>query len=227
MKERESLPQASESVLVGCLLSASGGLQDAYTYNVRGQVFANAQTGNLVLVGQSIATGQWLPALRHLVPILAFAAGVFAAEQVRSRFRSRNRAFHWRQAVVLAEAAVLALVGLLPQELDLLANVLVSFVCAMQVESFRKIQGNAYATTMCIGNLRSGTEHLYHWRKTKDRQHLRKAQVYYLVIFTFVLGAALGGVAARSWGRGSIWICCPMLLLTAACMTWNRGRNKE
>ena len=119
----------------------------------------------MVLVGQSLALGQWEMALEHFVPVAAFAAGVFAAEVVHNRFHSRNLAFHWRQAVVLLEAAILLLVAFLPYGLNLLANVLVSFVCAMQVESFRKIRGNAYATTMCIGNFRSGTECLYRWRK--------------------------------------------------------------
>ncbi len=40
------------------------------------------------------------------------------------------------------------------------ANALVSFVCAMQVQTFRKVRGHAYASTMCIGNMRSGTEAL-------------------------------------------------------------------
>ena len=215
----------SQSILVGCLLAASGGLQDAYTYNVRDQVFANAQTGNMVLVGQSLALGQWAVAVEHLIPVLAFAGGVFAAEVVHNRFHSRNLAFHWRQAVVLLEAVILCLVAFLPLQLNLLANGLVSFVCAMQVESFRKIEGNAYATTMCIGNLRSGMEHLYRWHVTREQAHLHRAKVYCLVILVFVLGASLGGVACRSMGRYTILICCPLLLAAAALMAWIRRQG--
>lgn len=46
--------QMSESFLTAAFLSVSGGLQDAYTYIFRGKVFANAQTGNIVLLSQSI-----------------------------------------------------------------------------------------------------------------------------------------------------------------------------
>ncbi len=42
--------QMSESILTAAFLSISGGLQDAYTYLFRGKVFANAQTGNIVLL---------------------------------------------------------------------------------------------------------------------------------------------------------------------------------
>lgn len=62
--------------------------------------------------------------------------------------------FHWRQLILLIEIALLFAVGFIPNNLDWLANMLVSFVCAMQVQSFRKVHGNAYASTMCIGNMR-------------------------------------------------------------------------
>ena len=45
--------QMSESFLTAAFLSLSGGLQDAYTYIYRGHVFANAQTGNIVLSGDA------------------------------------------------------------------------------------------------------------------------------------------------------------------------------
>ena len=217
MKHLVPPEKPSQSILVGCLLAASGGLQDAYTYNVRDQVFANAQTGNMVLVGQSLALGQWNVAVEHLIPVLAFAGGVFAAEVVHNRFHSRSLAFHWRQAVVLLEAVILCLVAFLPLRLNLLAN--------GQVNSFRLLEGMPYATTMCIGNLRSGMEHLYRWHVTREKAHLHRAKVYCLVILVFVLGASLGGVACRSMGRYTILICCPLLLAAAALMAWIRKQG--
>ena len=52
-KKREGQP--SESMALGALLTLAGGFQDAYSYNGRGHVFANAQTGNVVLLGQNLA----------------------------------------------------------------------------------------------------------------------------------------------------------------------------
>ena len=127
MEKRYRAKQASDSLLVGGLLSMSGGLQDAYTYHVRDQVFANAQTGNIVLLGQSIALGNWETAVRYLLPLLAFAAGVYAAEIIHSRFRTNGVALHWRHEVLLVEAALLFLVGWMPQSMNLVANILVSF----------------------------------------------------------------------------------------------------
>ena len=60
----------SESFLTAAFLSISGGLQDAYTYICRGEVFANAQTGNIVLLGMNLASGEFKKALGYMVPII-------------------------------------------------------------------------------------------------------------------------------------------------------------
>ena len=114
------------------------------------------------------------------------------AELTRRRFRS-HPAIHWRQIVIALEIAILGLVALLPTgEWDTAANVLVSFVCAVQVQSFRKIRGNPCATTMCTGNLRSGTELLFHAVQDHDPTARRRGLQYYAIILLFILGAFLG-----------------------------------
>ena len=65
--------QMSESLVLGLLLALAGGFFDAYTYLCRGGVFANAETGNIVLLGAHLAEGDWEKALRYLLPIVAFA----------------------------------------------------------------------------------------------------------------------------------------------------------
>ena len=67
---------------------------------------------------------------------------------------------HWRQLVLLIEIAILTIVGFMPESLNMAATVMVSFSCSTQVQAFRKVNGFAYASTMCIGNLRSGTDAL-------------------------------------------------------------------
>lgn len=225
MEKKYRAKQASDSLMVGALLSASGGLQDAYTYNVRDEVFANAQTGNIVLLGQNLMLGHWEIALRYLLPLLAFAGGVYMAEVIHSRFHSRGIAMHWRHAVLLVEVALLFCVGWMPQSLNLLANMLVSFVCAMQVEAFRELEGSSYATTMCIGNLRSAMENLFYWRKTGDDTRRHKTVVYLIVIVFFLIGASFGGVLSPRWGERTILLCCPPLLLAFALMLRIRDRR--
>ena len=209
--------QMSESFLTAVFLSLSGGLQDAYTYLFRGKVFANAQTGNIVLLSANLMDGNWGRAVHYLVPRCAFALGVLTAEKMRERFRDMQR-LHWRQLVVLGEVLLLFLVGFLPQEQNLLANAIVSFACAMQVQAFRKVNGYAFASTMCIGNLRSGMESLCAYGKTKDKKILRKSGYYFGIIFLFAVGAALGGHMIGYIGAKTIWISCTILLISFLCM---------
>lgn len=207
----------SESLLLGGLLAMAGGFFDAYTYLCRGGVFANAQTGNIVLFGLKLAEGEWQRALTYLLPILAFAFGVVAAEMVKQRGKREHRpdgALHWRQVIVIAEIVLLAVVAFLPQQMNMVVNTVISFVCAMQVETFRKVRGSAFATTMCTGNLRSGTEQLIIWRQTGNRKAAHKARHYYAIILWFIAGAALGALCTDAWGERALLLTC-MPLLTA------------
>ena len=67
--------QMSDAFRTTVFLTLSGGFQDAYTYMGRGKVFANAQTGNIVLMATNFCEGDFAKALRYLLPLLAFAAG--------------------------------------------------------------------------------------------------------------------------------------------------------
>lgn len=156
---RHAKIQTSETFLLSAILALSGGFQDAYTYNVRNGVFSNAQTGNVVLMSQHLMEGNWMRALHYLFPVLAFAFGVLVAERIGHTYKNARK-IHWRQIVVLIEILILLAVGFMPQKFNMAATMLVSFACAMQVQTFRKVNGYGYASTMCIGNLRSGTESL-------------------------------------------------------------------
>ena len=57
-----------------------------------------------------------------------------------------------------------------------------SFACAMQVQSFRKVNGYSYASTMCIGNLRSGTAALSVYFREKKSKQLKQAMYYFGII---------------------------------------------
>ncbi len=205
--------QTSETLKIGILLALSGGFMDAYSYLCRGEVFANAQTGNMLLFGVHLSSGEWQEALRYAFPVLAFAAGIAIAVFVRSGMRDRTL-IHWRQITVLMEAIILAVVAWIPQSQNLLANALTSFACGMQVESFRKIHGNGIATTMCIGNLRNATQNLCTYMEKKEKKNLKKSLLYYGIIVFFVLGAIIGNKVIALYKTYAILVCSLLLLLT-------------
>lgn len=115
------------------------------------------------------------------------------------------------------EIVILFAVGFMPKHLDLLATVLVSFACAMQVQTFRKVSGYSYASTMCIGNLRSGTEAFTGYLQTHDTEKLKKALYYFGIILFFGLGAGIEEISIR-FGYHMIWVSSGLLLISFLLM---------
>lgn len=202
--------QMSDSFRAAICIILSGGFQDAYTYTCRGEVFANAQTGNIVLLSTALFRQEWQTVLKYLIPVISFLIGTAVAECIHLRFKSYEK-IHWRQIILLCEILLLLAVGFLPHSFEPLANALVSFVCAMQVQTFHKVRGHAYASTMCIGNLRAGTEALCAYFRVRNKEILRKALTYFGVILVFGVGAGLGSILTVALGNRAIWLCCILL----------------
>ena len=213
--------QMSEAFINSIFCAMSGGFQDAYTYFTRDKVFSNAQTGNVVLMSQHFMMGEWKDGLKYLLPLLAFAFGVLAAERIQAQFRFARR-LHWRQGILLLEIAILLIVGFLPQTLNMTATILVSFSCAMQVQAFRKVDGYSYASTMCIGNLRSGTAAFSMYLRDKRPEQLRQSLYYFGIILFFAIGAGIGGNLSMRYGIHMIWVSVGCLLVSFFMMFFER-----
>lgn len=200
--------QTSESLKIGILLALAGGFFDIYSYMARGKVFANAQTGNMVLFGLKISEGDLAGIIYYAVPIGAFVAGVIIAEIIKDKYKNRTD-IHWRQVILLVETAVVLAVMFIPQgKYDVVVNAAISFVCSVQVQSFRKLKGSVFATTMCTGNLRSATDAMVSYIKEKDKTILRKSIDYYIIIGVFILGAIAGGILTKAAGYMAVGFAC-------------------
>ena len=216
MKQKTGL-QMSSSLPVMILLNLSGGTQDACSYFLRDHVFANAQTGNIVLMGCYLISEDLRNSIRYFLPVAFFALGVLMACLIHSRFRHTGK-IHWRHLVLTLEIILLFIVGFIPGQLNWLANGLTSFACAMQVQTFRKVHGYAFASTMCIGNLRSGMEALCAYSQIRAPGALHKALHYFGIIGLFALGAGLGSRLIALWGMRTIWVSCLLLLVSFGLM---------
>ena len=202
--------QMSETILIGSLLALAGGFLDAYTYICRGGVFANAQTGNIVLFSMHLCQMEWERALTSAIPIIAFAAGIMMTETVRRRQKTAGF-LHWRQCMLLLEIAIITVAMFIPHgHLDPVVNIMIAFVCSLQVHSFRRVHGHGVASTMCTGNLRSGTEALYCYIETKDPYYRHKYRCYYGVILAFIAGAVGGTAASNHFPEWAL--ICPVII---------------
>ena len=66
------------------LLMLAAGWLGAFTYNLRGGVFCNAQTANFVLMAMALGKGQWAHGAYFLIPIGAYLAGAVLSECLKA-----------------------------------------------------------------------------------------------------------------------------------------------
>lgn len=207
------MERTSESYYVAALLSITGGFLDAYTFVSRDGVFANAQTGNFARLAICLANGNWELVLRYLIPILFFVVGVSVAMWIQ-RNTPKNSAYCWQHFALLLEIVLLFIVSWIPygKVSNICANILVSFTCAIQAESFRKVLGTPFASTMCTGNLRNATEYLNHYFESKEKSVLQKSIQYFGIDILFVLGAVIGTFTTKHVQTYATLCCCALLL---------------
>ncbi len=184
---KPQIKQMSDSFLIAVILAHVGGYLNAYTYINRGNVFATAETGNLCLLGMQLAQKNYEQVLLYLIPICSFSIGIFIASLIR--IQTKLQAVHWRQIIIFIEAIILIIVAWIPQgNLNIVVNIMIAFVSALQFESFKKVEGYAVSTVFCTGNLRSMMESLFNYSHKKERQYFRQFLIYLGVMLSFLIG---------------------------------------
>jgi len=202
-----------ESTLgAGALLSGIGGFLDAYTYIGHGMVFANAQSGNVLLAALALANAQWSLAIRHIPPIIALFVGTFfvrAVQLVGPRLKLRAA------SVCLAvESLVLLINAALPVNMnDYLTTVSISFAAALQWSAFANIEGWTYTSIAVSGNLRQLADALFPLTigAVPVASTSRRTRAFAAICTGFAVGAVIGALATRSMGNAAA-------LLPAVCL---------
>jgi uncharacterized membrane protein YoaK (UPF0700 family) len=203
------------------LLMVANSFLDAYTYLVRGGVFANLQTGNVILFAIHLSERHWGDSLSRLWPIFACVAGVVLSSYIKSGRVDKVVAqpLRWTMAI---QAAVLAGVGFLPATLPhSLVVVPISFLGGIQIGLFRSIGDLAYMPLATTGNLMRVVEAGYDFFVEKNSGSRRAFMVYAGVIGAFAAGAIAGAFTTRAWGLHAIWVPAGLLAVTLI-LRWAR-----
>jgi uncharacterized membrane protein YoaK (UPF0700 family) len=196
------------------LLTLANGFLDAHTYIVRGGVFANVQTANVIFGAIATSEGKWFAALNHLWPLLAFIVGMALASHIKSGRVERflPHALRW---TIGAQAVALAIIGFVPADVPhSYVTVPISFLAAMQIGLFRNIGDLAYMPVATTGNLMRLMESWYDAFVEKNAESRRAFGVYGALISVFGLGALVGAFASVAWGVHAIWLPAGFLAFT-------------
>lgn len=195
-----------DNIIIGMCLSLVGGFLDSYSYLLKGKVFANAQTGNVVLLCISVSHREFHKSLKYIIPIITFAFGIFISEFLKNKRFVKNDT---RMVTVLAfELFAIAAIGLTGNyfQYDII-NSVISFIAALQVANFDKVDGNPIATTMITGNLKSSMINLAKYCTTKEVKYLHSFYKYFFIISSFGIGVGIGFIAIQCAAEKSILLC--------------------
>lgn len=200
---------AENSIFIFLSFAVAGGFLETFTYLLHGGVFCNAQTGNLVLFTLHLCSGEFSSASRYLFSILAYLLGILVSAILPTVLKRK----HPYIAVAGFEIIALAAISFIPTSAsDWFTYVSVAFLCALQYNTFTDCRGAKLATTFCTNNMRQAVLHLHGGILEKNKSKLRKSGIYIIVIFAFLIGAALGGFAAQYLGNYSALVCAVALL---------------
>jgi len=200
----------------GILISIIGGMLEAYTFLLRGGVFCNAQTGNIVLMMINIIKRDYFKGFLYSLSITAFIIGTFLSKFVVDHFSKQKRE-RWHIVLIFFITILLVIVGFIPKiGGDYLANLLVSFICAIFYNTYREAGGVMYSGVMCTNNLRIASSHFYEFLFLKKGEAAYSFIKYAILLASFIAGVAVEVIISKFMGIHSVIIAaaiCGLMFL--------------
>ena len=186
-----------EQLMFCLLLTVMGGFFDAYTFVNCGGIFANAQTGNLIFVGIDLIEGNFGEVLHYLIPIFSFVVGVLVSKFIEYSYKELS-IFKHIFMLLLIQMTALIVISIKHQFFGIdVRPIVISFICAIQYDGFRKVNNLVFASVFCTGNLRSMSEHLYKLVVLKKQESKTPLIIYSTVISVFLFGVILGAAMSK------------------------------
>lgn len=177
----------------------------AFTYTIRGNIFCNAQTGNIVLLGIAVGDANWFQAAYLLIPISAYFLGALLSEILPKKIKKINF-LRWDTVLIGIEIIVLIALGFLPEEAPYqISQVAINFICSMQYNTFRQAEGVPMATTFCTNHLRQTGVHLVKWISKKDISARNRMILHMSMLMFFLAGVIIGTILSRLVLGKAIW----------------------
>lgn len=200
------------------ILMMISGFFGAYTYLLRGNVFCNAQTGNVVLMGMALGLGKWKEGFYYLIPISAYIFGAFVSELLPNTVK-RHFPVRWDTLLIAIEMAAVFFLGILPENAPVqIAQITINFIASMQYNTFRQAEGIPVATTFATNHIRQiGIGFAKLVQKKTDEKQKRKFHEHLAMLLYFAGGVFAGTVFGTYLLGKSIWIT----LIPFAVVFWN------
>lgn len=200
------------------LATAAGGAMDAWVYLAHGQVFANSQSGNLVLMAIALADGDTARAVTHLPSLVAFVTGMLASRL--SAQSLKRRGLNSRNVRLALECMMLlALWPFVHRMPDRVITACVGFIAGVQITSLSHIGSWSLNTGMTTGNLNAGVSALVK-ALTGSTSEWPHAAVMFTLCVAFCAGAIGGAWLTPRLGGGTLGAIAALIAAVIAVAPW-------
>lgn len=210
---------------VAVLLITAAGMLDAFTYVGYDGVFANAMTGNIVLLVVRLAKGEVAGSLPFAAPIVAYLCGIAVAHACKEE-PLRNLVPSPARLSLGLEIVFLIVVAFLPKSVpNTLVVTGIAFVAALQATAFTRMDEFAYTSVTTSSNLRRFASATMAWLVFgKGRESRREALFFLCLCVCFIGGALLGALSTQAFGHAAVWLPVGLLSVALAlCLPWTRA----
>ena len=189
-------------------LTIAAGMMGLYTYNLRGGVFSNAQTGNIVKMAAAFGGLNFAEGFYYFIPFCAYILGTVVSEILPEKVR-RSHFIRWDTLLVGIEIFTLLLIGFMPFTWpDQIAQVAINFLCAMQFNTFRQAEGVPMATTFLTNHVRqigiSIARVISHHEE--EKKQAKKAVKHARLILAFFVGGVVVTFMSKFLHEKTIWL---------------------
>lgn len=189
---------------VAVLLTFISGFLDGFSYLTQGGHFVGMQTGNLIMATVHLADGKLAVASTYLPPILAFLLGQVIHHFLREELMQRHIHWHRFNALLILLLTFVTAVRT-PYVTSNVTVSLLSFVSSLQLSTFTKVRGLAYANMMMTGNLKRLALLLTKGISQKNKDLLTQASHIFFAIISFALGVYLAAVLSKSYHEYALY----------------------
>ncbi len=216
-----------EKLWIFILMIAFGGFLGAYTFVLKGGVFCNAQTANVVLLAVQIGEMNWKRAVYYFVPISAYLLGTVISEFLPKHVNNLEL-LRWETFFVAFEMLCVVVLGLIPDDAPpQICQVSINFIASMQFNTFRQAKKVPMATTFCTNHIRQIGVYLVKWLRKGDSASRQKLAMHFMMLVSFAAGAVVSAFLCVRFKGRAIWFSEIILFIVFADLLYADCRTEK
>ncbi|WP_026878546.1 YoaK family protein [Ignatzschineria larvae DSM 13226] len=217
---------AVESPSMAFLLALIAGCLNGFTYH-KIKAFSTLQSGNLILLGDSIAMTDWDHLTKIIAVTIAFGLGSMTTAFIAYKELEHKRI--WSYSILITEAMILAIIatGILNEILSIThICLIISFIAGMQGNAFHKVKGMTYGNVAMTPVVQAAFNYLMIALFGRLQAWL-KSMVFFYVVIGFALGGLVGTIMTAYTGEKSLLSPAFILILIFIRLLYEQKRYSK